>query len=60
MTHNERMEFIGMLAVSTDVPIIIVCCYIGELYGFTDDLNQKIEDLKKFYDVTEIRGINGR
>lgn len=54
---QERYEFIGNLAIATGVPIIIVCYYVGELYGFDIQLYAFIERLKKFYNVTEVLGV---
>lgn len=58
-TDKERLEFIGLISVATGVPIIVVCCYVGELWGFTDELKAMIERLKAFYHVTEVLGIVG-
>lgn len=56
-TPQERMEFIGNLAIITGVPIIIVACYMGELYGFTDELNNKIKRLMDFYTIKEVLNV---
>lgn len=53
----ERMEAIGVISVSTGVPIIVVCCYVGELFGFSEELKQRIETLKAFYHVTEVLNV---
>lgn len=57
MTEEERNKFIGTLAITTSVHIIICCVYIGELYGFTPGLVDRLERLKEYYLVTEVRGI---
>lgn len=54
---EERFSHIGKVALASGVPIIIVCYYVGELYGFTDELNQKIDRLKKFYTVDNVLGV---
>jgi len=53
-TPAERLEYIGNLAVATGVPIIIVLTYIGELYGFSPEIDAKLETLKAFYTVKEV------
>lgn len=59
LSKEARLEFISNLAIITGVPIIIVCCYVGEIYGFTPDLLAKIEYLKKFYTVDEVLNVKG-
>lgn len=56
-TEQERMEFIGRAAVITGVPVIIVSCYAGELYGFSEPLKKLIDRLKLFYKVDEVLNI---
>ena len=56
-TEQERYEAIGPIAVAYGVPIIVVCCYVGELYGFSTRLLDFIDRLKVFYTVTDIKGV---
>lgn len=56
-TPEERVEAIGKLAIITGVPIVIVAVYIGELYGFTEQLNGKLVQLKAFYHIDDIENI---
>jgi hypothetical protein len=56
-TANQRLELIGRLALMTNVPIIIIAVYIGELYGITEALTNRIAKLKQFYQVNEILNI---
>ncbi len=56
-TQQERYDSIGPISVSTGVPIIIVATYVGELYGFTDQLRAFIERLKAFHAVDEVIGV---
>jgi translation elongation factor EF-1beta len=56
-TDKERIAHIGSISVATGVPIIVVCCYVGELFGFSDELKSMIERLKLFYNVTEVLGV---
>jgi hypothetical protein len=55
--YSKKLDFIGSVAIATAVPIVVVCYYMGELYGFTDELNAKIDRLRQFYKITEMRGI---
>lgn len=56
-SDKERLEMIGSLAVITGVPIIIVTCYLGELYGFSPEIDAKIKRLMSFYTITEVINI---
>lgn len=53
-TDAERVEMTGKLAVATGVPIIVVVCYLGEMYGFTEGLNRHLKNLIAFYHVDDI------
>lgn len=55
LTAVERYKFISNLAIITGVPIVIVCCYLLELYGPDEAINALRERLKAFYTVKEIR-----
>lgn len=57
LTYDARLNEIGAISVATMVPIIVVCIYVGELYGFTTELNEFIRRLKEFYIVTEVINI---
>lgn len=56
-TEAERIQMLGVLAISTGVPIIICCVYLGELYGFSEELVKTMERFKTFYHITEVKGI---
>lgn len=56
-TQQERYDYIGPLALSSGVPIIIICYYIAELYGMTDNIKTFILRLKEFYSITEVFGV---
>lgn len=56
-TTEERLTLIGNLAIITGVPIIVVACYIGELYGFTAELEAKISRLMEFYTIKEVLNV---
>jgi hypothetical protein len=56
-SEAERIEHLSVISVALGVPIIIVCCYYGELFGFSEPLKDMIERLKKFYTVTEVLNV---
>lgn len=56
-TDEERTKFIGAAALATNVPIIIVCVYVGETYGFNNSLTNFMSELLLFYRVTEVLNI---
>lgn len=58
-TEEERYEGIGMLAVATAVPVVVVCCYLGELYGFWPELKALLKRLMEFYKVDEVLNVKG-
>lgn len=52
----DKLEaWISLLAVTTGVPVIVVTWYMGEIIGFTDEVNAIIEHLKKDYAYKEIK-----
>lgn len=57
-TPEERMTMIGVLSLTTNAPIIVVACYVGELYGFNHELCTFIEVLKAFYHINNIVNVN--
>ena len=59
-TEEERYKFIGMLAVITGVPIIIICFYMLEIYGPNDKISEFILLLKKFYTVGNVENIRSK
>ncbi len=46
-TDIER--WISLIAATIGVPVIVVTCYIGEIGGFTDEINAIIAHLKEDY-----------
>jgi ABC-type molybdate transport system ATPase subunit len=48
---QDRLQFTSEVAVATSVPILVVTHYYGQLYGFTDDVIDKLNYLKKFYNT---------
>lgn len=51
---TKPIEQIGAIALATNCDIIIVAHYVGELYGFSSELNDMIKRLKKFYKSDEV------
>lgn len=54
---KERFNMLSILAIVTNVPIIIVCVYLIELYGPDEKVSNQMERLKKFYKIDEVLGI---
>jgi exopolysaccharide biosynthesis predicted pyruvyltransferase EpsI len=58
--ENERLDHIGIVSVVTNVPIIVVCNYYGEVFGFNNQLNDFITELCTFYKVTEVKNVKSK
>lgn len=54
LSESNRLEFISNLSIITGVPIIVVCSYIGEIYGRSQELINRQKKLMDFYHVTEV------
>ena len=67
--YNLVIEYIGnykhltlselannITCICHDLPIIVSYYFIGEITGFTPEINRKIEMLKKFYNYDDIIG----
>lgn len=48
---------VGPLALATGCPIILVSHYIGQLYGYTEEINNKIKRDMLFYNVETVLDI---
>lgn len=48
-------EEVGVLSIASGVPIIIVSHYIGELFGYTEEITSKIKRDMLFYSVVSVR-----
>lgn len=48
---------ISSMAPGTHLPCIIIACWLGEEYGFDEQLIRKIKSLIKFYGYRQILGI---
>ena len=44
----------GVIAVATGCHILVICEFIGELKGFSPQLVDKMERLRKFYNVEKV------
>ena len=55
-TIEERQGAIGMVSLATGVPIIVVTCYVIELWGSYPILDAYLARLVDFYGIKEIRG----
>lgn len=53
---KNPIDFIGEMSASTFVPIICVAYYVGELKGFTPELQAFIKRLMEFYHIDSISG----
>lgn len=49
-------EVVGVLAIYCNTHIVAVSHYIGEIYGFTDEIKAKIKSDSDFYQITEVIG----
>jgi hypothetical protein len=47
---------VGPIALATNTHIIIVSYFIGELYGFTDEIRDKIKRDMNFYNIKKVNG----
>lgn len=56
-TDKELLDFIGMVSIATSTHIILCCVYVGELYGFSEELLAFMERLKAYYRISEVRGV---
>lgn len=46
---NDLRRVAAEIAITTGVPVVVVLVYIGEINGFTDDINAAIKDINDFY-----------
>lgn len=51
---EERRKFISEIAIATCVPVIIVCYYVLEIYGPSEEITSLTERLMKFYNVDKV------
>jgi len=53
----DKFKVIGQLSLATYVPIIAVACFVGEEFGFDEELKGFIQRLMKFYDIEKIDNV---
>jgi hypothetical protein len=51
---NDHNSFVANAAVATGVPCIVVAHFLGEIIGFTPEVNAIMKRLTKFYGYTEV------
>lgn len=51
---GDPITHLSELALYTCCPIVIVAHLLGELYGYTPQLDEKIKELVKFYGPEEV------
>ncbi len=49
-------QLLGEIALITSCPIVVVACFIIELYGESPELTRQLKVLKTFYKVERIEG----
>jgi len=54
----EYSKVVGPLAIYCSTHIVAISHYIGEIYGFTDEIKEKIKRDCHFYHIDEV--INGQ
>ena len=52
--EEERFRHIPIISISYHLPIIVVCYFVGELYGFSPQLLNQIQTLKEFYQISDV------
>lgn len=56
-SNYDRFRAISVAAVASHVPVIAVACFVGEKYGFDDELKDFIKKLVQFYDIENIENV---
>jgi len=56
--HLPLVQTMGLMAISTGCHIIAIGYYLCEIYGLTDELQDKIEKLQRFYKITSVTDHN--
>lgn len=51
----DKLKAMGKIALYTSCPIVAVGYFIGEIFGFTPELNAAIKSLEAFYRVDEVK-----
>jgi hypothetical protein len=53
---DDLQRELSLFAAVTGFPLLELCYYTGELYGFSFELLAMITSLKKFYQVEQVIG----
>lgn len=53
-SEQTPISMISQITLATGCPIILVCQYIGELRGFTPELEAQMQRLMDFYHIEGI------
>lgn len=56
LSWEDRRKKISEIAAATHVPLIAVLHYCLEMFGSNAEVEQKLDAVKKFYQVTEVVG----
>lgn len=55
--YYKYSDSVGLLAVACELHIVIVSLFIGQLYGFTDEILDKIKRDCFFYNIEGVIGL---
>lgn len=55
-SHLKIQELTSTMSVASGVPIIAICYFYGQLYGYTPELQDQINNLIKFYNYGKVTG----
>lgn len=61
LANNEGKDLddmLGLLSIATGIHILVIAYMYGQLFGFTEELNEKIKSLQEFYSYVEIQNGN--
>ena len=50
----DPVKMVSHLAIATECPVIIVCQFVGELHGFSEELQRIMHVIMKFYKIDTI------
>ena len=53
---DKRYEAISHLSDPNSVPCIVIALWLGEEFGYTDELKAKYDVLYRYYNFSEIKG----
>ena len=47
LNWDERIKKLAIVSIYTAVPIVAVCCYVEELYGYNQKFREYKDDIMK-------------